>query len=169
MKPTAAAACALLAAFAVEAPAADVSRLPPAVPATPDFRTLPGTPAPPAIFVYRVDRGCRVTGARKLQGPESLSWRDVQQQHQIELRQVVWRIVDGVRSQLVERRVKLRGELVREGELVCHVRPAGQVLEAWIERADDSAARRRTTRREPVAVQDGYIADLGTYSLTIDD
>jgi hypothetical protein len=142
--------------------------LPPEPAQPPGFRSLHGDDELPAIFLYQVDGRCRVTATRKLQGAEAVSWRQVQQQHQIEQQRIIWRMVDGVRSQLYERRVKLRGELVRPGELVCHVRPAGQVLEAWIERRDDSPARRRTLQREPVTVTDGRIADLGTYSLTIE-
>ncbi|MEQ8483314.1 MAG: hypothetical protein RIB46_03030 [Pseudomonadales bacterium] len=148
--------------------AADAARTPPRPPEMPSFRPPVSADPVPAIFVYRIDAGCQVTGTRKLSGPAALSWRDVQRQRQIEQRQVVWRIVDGVRSQLIERRVKLRGELVREGELVCHLRPGGQVLEAWIERRDQSAARRQAPQRDAVAVIDGGIADLGAYSLTIE-
>jgi hypothetical protein len=72
---------------------------------------------------------------------------------------------DGRRSQLLERRVRLLGELVLEGELVCHLRPTGQVLEAWIERTDQGAARRRAPTRDEVPVRNGAIAPLGTFSV----
>lgn len=138
--------------------------LPPNVPALPGHAgaELPG------IFLYQVDATCRVTATRKLQGPESLSWRQVQAQRGIEQQRIVWRMIDGTRSQLTERRVKLRGELVEPGELVCLIRPNGHVREAWIERRDRSAARRQAPRRDPVPLRDGRLADLGTYSLTIE-
>jgi hypothetical protein len=141
---------------------------PPEVPQPPSNRSASDVDELPAIFLYRVDARCRVTATRMLQGPETMNWRHVQEHQQIEQQRIVWRMVDGVRSQLHERRVKLRGELVETGELVCHIRPAGQVLEAWIERRDDSPARRRALQREPVTVTDGRIADLGTYSLTLE-
>lgn len=153
---------------ALPATAVDATRTPPRPPEMPSFRPPTSADPVPGIFVYQVDAGCRVTGTRKLSGPPALSWRDVQRERQIEQRQVVWRIVDGVRSQLIERRVKLRGELVREGDLVCHLRPGGQVVDAWIERYDQTAARRQAPQREAVAVSGGRIADLGTYSLTVE-
>ena len=60
------------------------------------------------------------------------------------------------------------GELVREGELICHVRPSGEVVDAWIERRDDSVARRQAPRREPVPIRGGRVGDLGTFSVAFE-
>lgn len=140
----------------------------------------PPTPAPPpsiherleqgdrptAIFTYQIDGRCRVDNARKLQGPRELLWRQVAAVRGITEERTVWRFIDNTRTQLRERRVKLRGEMVRRGELVCHLRPSGDVINAWIERRDTSIARRRAPTRESVAVRDGRIPDLGTFSVT---
>lgn len=119
----------------------------------------------PAIFTYAVDERCRVVRVRKLQGSPDVSWDDVQQAMTIAAEDTVWRYVDGARRQLRERRVKLLGEMIREGELVCLVLPSGDVLEAWVERTDAGSARRRAPVREPLTVQDGTIESPGTFSL----
>jgi len=123
---------------------------------------------PTAIFTYQIDGRCRVDNARKLQGPRELLWRQVAAARGISQEQTVWRFIDNTRTQLRERRVKLRGELVRRGELVCHVRPSGDVVNAWIEHQDTSVARRRSPTRESVTVSDGRIPDLGTFSVTFE-
>lgn len=123
---------------------------------------------PTAIFTYQIDGRCRVDKTRKLQGARELLWRQVAAAREITKERTVWRFIDNTRTQLRERRVKLRGELVRHGELVCHVRPSGDVVKAWIERQDTSVARRRTPTRESVAVHDGRIPDLGTFSVTFE-
>jgi len=107
-----------------------------------------------------------VDNARKLQGTRELLWRSVAAAREITEERTVWRFIDNTRTQLRERRVKLRGEMVRRGELVCHVRPSGDVVQAWIERQDTSVARRRSPTRESVVVRDGRIPDLGTFSVT---
>lgn len=149
------------------AAAPDPDRLPPDARRPPDVRDLPPAGAPPAIFTYEVAGDCRITGTRKLQGPDQVDWAEAQRRRQVFREDTVWRFIDGMRRQLRERRVKLRGEMVREGELVCHLLPSGEVAEAWIERRDAAPGRRRTPTREPVTVRDGTIADLGTYSLDL--
>lgn len=123
---------------------------------------------PTAIFTYQIDGRCRVDNARKLQGARELLWRQVAAALEITSERTIWRFMDNTRTQLRERRVKLRGEMVRQGELVCHVRPSGDVVKAWIERKDISVARRRTPTQDPVTVHDGRIADLGTFSVTFE-
>lgn len=143
--------------------APDPGRLPPPLP-----RPVPELPTdPPAIFLYSVDGECRVVDTRKLQGPEQITWGDVQRAKQVFREQTAWRFVDGLRRQLQERRVKLLGEMVLEGELVCHVLPSGEVVEAWIEREDGGAGRRRIPDREPVDSTDGNLQDLGTFSVEL--
>lgn len=121
----------------------------------------------PALFTYRVDGHCRVDRTRKLQGPPDVRWKDAALRFGVAREDTVWRYLDGVRSQLRERRVKLLGEMVLPGELVCLLRPSGEVMEAWLERRD-ADSRGRSVSREPVAVQGGRIADLGAFSLTLD-
>tara|TARA_Y100001933_G_scaffold77192_1_gene78453 strand:- start:6598 stop:7122 length:525 start_codon:yes stop_codon:yes gene_type:complete len=120
------------------------------------------------IFTYRVDGGCRVESPRLLQGPDRTLWRDADETFDITGESTVFRFVDGRRTQLRERRVRLLGELVREGELICHVRPSGEVVDAWIERRDDSVARRQAPRREPVPIRGGRVGDLGTFSVAFE-
>jgi len=123
-------------------------------------------PAAPSIFTYRVDGRCRVERTRKLQGPREVRWRDAKESLGIVREEIVFRYVDGQRVQLRERLIKLLGEMVREGVLVCRVRPSGAVVEAWIERHDGNAARREAPRREPLTIRRGRIPDLGTYSVS---
>lgn len=143
------------------AAAAEADRLPPELP------PVPGLPAaePPPIFTYSVDEACRVTAIRKLQGSSEVSARDVEAR--VFREDTVWRFVDGERLQLRERRVKLLGEMILEGELVCLVRPSGAVVEAWIERSADTAGRRRAPTREPVGIAGGAVEHLGTFSIEL--
>lgn len=129
---------------------------------------VPDAAPAPAIFTYRVDGRCRVDATRRLQGPDSLRWQDADQALDITSESTVFRYVSGQRVQLRERRVKLLGEMVREGLLVCHVRPSGEVVKAWIERHDTSPARRQTVQREALTIRSGRIGDLGTYSVSFD-
>lgn len=145
--------------------AAPADRLPPEPAEVPSVGELRDSEPAEAIFTYRIDGRCRVTGARKLQGPEDVTWRDADERLEVFREDIEFRFVDGVRRQLRERRVKLLGEMVREGELVCFVLPSGDVAEAWIERRDRSTGRRRAPTREPIAVSDGEIDPLGTFSL----
>lgn len=124
--------------------------------------------AGPAIFTYRIDGRCRVDDTRKLQGADDLLWNDVAEFRDIDEENTVWRFVGNVRTQLFERRVRLLGEMVRVGELICHVRPSGEVVAAWIERRDTSTARRRAPIRENVDIRDGRLPDLGTFSVTLE-
>ena len=121
-----------------------------------------------AIFTYRIDGACRVDDPRLLHGPDRTLWRDADEAFDITGESIVFRFVDGRRTQLRERRVRLLGELVREGELVCHLRPSGEVVSAWIERRDDSIARRQAPRREPVPIRGGRVGDLGTFSVAFE-
>lgn len=148
-------------------PPPDPSRLPPEPVERPSIRDLPAGEAPAAIFTYSVDGACRVTGITRLQGPKTSSWEDVEQAHQVSGEETVWRFVDGLRRQLTERRVKLLGEMVLEGELVCYVLPSGDVAQAWVERRDSRLGRRRAPTREPVPVRGGSIPDLGTFSVDL--
>ncbi len=158
----------LLAAIAA-ATTADTSRYapPPTAEARRSIEDL-DEPGPEAIFTYRVDGRCRVDDPRLLQGPDSILWRDAEEVFDITGESTVFRFIDGRRTQLRERRVRLLGELVREGELVCHVRPSGEVVNAWIERRDDSIARRQAPRRDPVAIRGGRVGDLGTFSVAFE-
>lgn len=144
--------------------------VPPSSPAPPPsvHDRLEQRDRPTAIFTYQIDGRCRVDNARKLQGRRELLWRQVAAALEITRERTIWRFMDNTRTQLRERRVKLRGEMVRQGELVCHVRPSGDVVKAWIERKDTSIARRRTPTQDPVTVRDGRIADLGTFSVTFE-
>lgn len=155
---------ALLAITLVAAPAPPPSP----APAPSIHERLERSDQPTAIFTYQIDGRCRVDNARKLQGARELLWRKVAAAREITEERTVWRFIDNTRTQLRERRVKLRGELVRRGELVCHVRPSGDVVKAWIERQDTSVARRRAPTRESIAVRDGRIPDLGTFSVTFE-
>ena len=150
---------------AVGSPAPDPERLPPEPP--PRLRDLPSAEPPSAIFTYSVDDECRITGTRKLQGPEEMSWELAEREREVFQETTEWRFIDGVRRQLRERRVKLRGEMVEEGDLVCHVLPSGDVVAAWIERSNPGVTSRRPLRRESVTVQDGDIEPLGTFSLDV--
>ena len=150
---------------AVGAPATEPDRLPPEPP--PQMRDLPSAATPPAIFTYTVDGECRITGTRKLQGPEQMSWETVERERDVFQETTEWRFIEGVRRQLRERRVKLRGEMVEEGDLVCHVLPSGDVVAAWIERREPGVGRRQAPRREALTVQDGGIERLGTFSLDV--
>lgn len=132
-------------------------------------RTLPSSGEAPAIFTYSVDGRCRVADPRKLQGSESRTWPEAEGRYDVYRETTLWRFLDGMRRQLRERRVKLMGEMVREGVLVCHLQPSGEVVDAWIEREDDGSARRRAPTRQPVAVSDGEIEHLGTFSLELPD
>lgn len=123
-------------------------------------------PAAPSIFTYRLDGRCRVERTRKLQGPREIHWRDANESLGIVREEIVFRYVDGQRVRLTERRIKLLGEMVQNGLLICRVRPSGEVVEAWIERHDGSAARREAPRREPLTIRRGRIPDLGTYSVS---
>jgi hypothetical protein len=147
------------------APAAPSDRLPPQHRQPPSIHDLKQAQTPPAIFTYNIDQHCQVADTRKLQGPDSLLWEDAQQAGDIFHETTEWKFIDGLRRQLSERRVKLLGEMVLDGELVCHVLPSGEVVDAWIERRDSSPGRRRVPTREPVAIHDGGIEDLGTFSL----
>ena len=154
----------ILAAVAASAPEPDRERLPPQPVEAPRIRDLaPAVPAP-AIFTYAVDEACRIVRPRKLQGPASMVWDDAQKARDVFSEETVWRFVDGVRRQLQERRVKLLGEMILEGELVCHVLPSGEVVEAWIERTE-GAVRRQARSREVLTIRGGRIEDLGTFSL----
>lgn len=126
--------------------------------ASPQFSTSPG------IFTYKVDDLCRVTRARKLQGPPDLDWRQVDRQLQLSSEATVWRMTDGGRRQLTERRVTLLGELVRCGELICLLSPMGDVVEAFIERTDPNP-RQRIPTRERAPLSNGRLGDLGTFSV----
>ena len=139
-------------------------------PLPPQTATPAGTPEETrnVIFTYRVGGGCRVESPRLLQGPDRTLWRDADEALDITGESTVFRFVDGRRTQLRERRVRLLGELVREGELFCHVRPSGEVVNAWIERRDDSVARRQAPRREPVPIRGGRVGDLGTFSVAFE-
>lgn len=147
--------------------AAPGDRLPPEPGDAPSIHDLRGG-QPPAIFTYRVDEQCRVTGVRQLQGPDDLLWRDVNRARRISAEDTVFRMVEGQRRQLTERRVRLLGEMVLPGELVCLVQPIGGVVDAWIMRTDTSPARRRAPTRESVPVRDGDIGELGTFSVTLE-
>jgi hypothetical protein len=143
----------------------------PAVPPPPDqapnVRSLEPTPEPPGLFTYTVDGACRVSRTRKLQGPENMDWRDVERRLEVSRESTVWRMIDGQRRQLIERRVRLLGELVQGGELYCLLNPMGQLVEAWIERTDPDATRYSIPRREPAPLRDGLLADLGTFSVIL--
>ncbi|HEX7036683.1 MAG TPA: hypothetical protein VF210_12965 [Pseudomonadales bacterium] len=145
--------------MASAAAAAESERLPPELPPVPRFPP----PEPSSIFTYSVDGACEVTEIRKLQGSNEVSARDVEKR--VFGEDTVWRFVDGERLQLQERRVKLLGEMILEGELVCLVRPTGAVVEAWIERSTDADGRRRRPTREPVEIAGGAIEHLGTFSI----
>ncbi|MFU8814658.1 MAG: hypothetical protein ACNA7W_04875 [Pseudomonadales bacterium] len=119
----------------------------------------------PAIFTYKVDDRCRVTRTRKLQGPDDLQWRHVDQQLQIFSEATVWRMIDGTRRQLTERRVALQGEMVRAGELICLLSPLGEVLEASIARLDARNPRQRIPILEPAPLSNDGLGDLGTFSV----
>lgn len=123
-------------------------------------------PAAPSIFTYRLDRRCRVERTRKLQGPREIRWRDANESLGIVREEIVFRYVDGQRVRLTERRIKLLGEMVQTGLLICRVRPSGEVVEAWIERHDTRAARREAPHREPLTIRRGRIPDLGTHSVS---
>lgn len=151
----------LLMAAAAAAGEPGPSRLPPKLPPVPE---LPAA-EPAAIFTYSVDGQCRVDEIRKLQGPNDVGSRDLEQR--VYRERTVWRFVDGERLQLRERRVQLLGEMVLEGELVCHVRPAGGVVEAWIEREDSTGARRRAPSRVSVRLIGDAIEHLGTFSVEL--
>jgi hypothetical protein len=155
----------MLAAVAASAADQPADRLPPEPVEPPRVRDLLPSESPPAIFTYRVDPQCRVTDTRKLQGPDQLTWEDAQRARNVYRETTAWRFVDGLRRQLREHRVKLLGEMIRQGELVCLVLPSGEVVEAWIERSESGAGRRETNVRETVTVDDDGIEDLGTFSL----
>lgn len=142
---------------------------PPRTPQAPPLvETRSETDALRAIFTYSVDGGCNVADTRRLQGGDDVRWADADAALGVIREDMVFRYVDGLRTRLRERRIRLLGELVATGELVCHLRPSGAVVRAWIERHDRSPARRQATRREPLTVRDGSLADLGTYSLSFD-
>jgi hypothetical protein len=147
--------------------AAPADRLPPQPAQVPSLGELRGSEQDAAIFTYRVDGHCRITRARKLQGPDGFEWRDADEHLEVFQEAVDFRFIDGMRRQIRERRVRLLGEMVREGELICRVLPSGDVAEAWIERRDRSAGRRRSPSREPLPVTDGEIEPLGTFSLDV--
>lgn len=148
------------------AAAASPHHAPPRAPRPPPSLAELTAHTPSAIFTYSVDGRCAITGARKLQGNDQVRWDDADSALDIVTEAMVFRYVDGLRTRLRERRVRLLGELVEGGELVCHLRPSGEVVAAWIERHDESVARRRAPQREPVMVRDGKIGELGTYSLS---
>lgn len=158
------------------APAAHAAAVPAAAaPAPPDPVSPPRsveelrtrTSPQAAIFTYTVDDACRIGDTRKLQGPDDVRWQDAESALDIAAESGTFRYVDGMRTRLTERRVKLLGEMVREGELVCHIRPSGEVIAAWIEFRNPDAGRRRSLSRETVPVRDGTIGDLGTFSLVL--
>lgn len=157
---------AILAVAAAQAPDPDL--LPPRAEPPRSVRDLPAPTRPRAIFTYTVDGACRVTGIRKLQGAAHVTWRDAEQAHEVSRETTVWRFVDGLRRQLRERRVKLMGEMIDDGELVCLLQPSGSVVQAWIERRDNTPARRRSPTRQPVPLEDGQLTGLGTFSVDID-
>jgi hypothetical protein len=158
-----------LAGFFLEIAFAAIPAPPPAPAAPPSIRDRADpSEVGPAIFTYRIDQRCQVDDTRKLQGADDLLWNDVARARSIDDENTVWRFVDNVRTQLFERRVRLLGEMVRGGELICHVRPSGEVVAAWIERRDTSTARRRAPIRESVDIRGGRLPDLGTFSVTFD-
>ena len=47
------------------------------------MRDLPSAEPPLAIFTYGVDGECRITGTRKLQGPEQMSWEVAERERDV--------------------------------------------------------------------------------------
>jgi hypothetical protein len=155
----------LAATAASVAPERDLATSPPAPP--PRVHDLSAPETPPGIFTYKVDERCRVTQIRKLQGPDDLDWREVERQLQISGETIVWRMMDGNRRQLIERRVTLVGEMVQGGVLHCLLTPMGELIEAWIARLAPGAPRQALPRREPAPTRSGDLGDLGTFSVVV--
>jgi hypothetical protein len=144
-----------------ERPAASPPEPPPRVRDLDTPETLPG------LFTYKVDERCRVSHIRKLQGPDDLDWREVERQLHISAENIVWRMMDGNRRQLIERRVRLVGEMVQGGELYCLLTPMGELVEASIARYEPAAPRHSIPRRESAPIHNGDLGDLGTFSVVV--